>query len=594
MKLRHHHFRNKFNFKFLAVAFTLLLSNTLCVYQANGVTDEQRSYLSCTDFMFIFARGSGAPLNSDRDFKPFKAAVDEVFGDSGYSYSFYELGSTAWSGYSYPAPGIGISTWDRFFTSLGAILTGGEMNDYGDSVYAGTVEAKTFIWQMRGVCPNTKIVLAGFSQGAQVVSSTIQIVDPSWIYAALTFGDPKLYLPEGKMNWFTRTTAACRNENLSDYRAFVPDCYAYQGILGGFNPYQPSGYSGKLKAYCQFHDVICSSYIDLGNLAYGHATYAQQGTYKRGVQDVFNMIEPATYVRPSQNVAILFDITGSMRPLLAQFQHEAITTAKKTLSKGGKVALYTYGDLEEVNPVQLCDFDTCTEGNVENYIRNLTVSGGGDLPESLLSASYTLMRELHWDIGANKSLVVLTDAEYHNPDRDGITLDDVVELSKSIDPVNFYILTDPAHASSYQELATRTDGGVYTSDVASAFGDLEAEILSRDPGAIYTSTDLPAPTLATIENLALTQTSATSVHLDFDTDGVMSFISLNDYIAGFTEETSLEITDLDLSEPITICVSPVSSTGYRGDAACREIRKTEIVLPKAPNTGYRPQASLML
>ena len=587
MELKHHYFRS-INLKFLAIALTLLLSNTLCVYKASSITDEQRSYLNCSDFMFVFARGSGAELNSDRDFKPFKAAVDEVFGSSDYSYSFYELGSTAWSGHSYPAPGIGISTWKRFTTSIGALLSGGEMNEYGDSVYSGTVEAKTFIWQMRSVCPNTKIVLAGFSQGAQVVSSALQIIDPSWIYAALTFGDPKLYLPEGKMNWFTHSTAACRNENLSEYRAFVPDCYAYQGILGGYNPYQPSGYGGKLKAYCQYHDVICSAYIDLDNLAYGHASYAEQGTYKRGVQDVFNMIEPSTYVRPSQDVAILFDVTGSMQPLLAQFQHEAIATAKKTLSKGGKVALYAYGDLAEVKPVQLCNFDTCTIDNVETYIKNLTVDGGGDLPESLLSASYTLMRELKWDIGANKSLVVLTDAEYHNPDRDGITLDQVVELSKSIDPVNFYILTDPAHASSYQELATRTDGGVYTSDVASAFGDLETEILSRDPGAIYTSTDLPAPTSATITNLQVTKLSDTVAEVSFDTDGVMTFVALNDYAAGYTEEKTFKIEDLQ--GEATVCLSPVSSTGYRGDPSCAKIEKTagrgavEITIPKAPNT----------
>lgn len=588
MKLRHHLFRNV-NLKLLAVAAILLLSNTLCIHRANGITEEQRSYLNCADFMFVFARGSGAELNSDRDFKPFKAAVDEVFGDSGYSYDFYELGSTAWSGHSYPAPGIGISTWQRFTTSLGAILTGGEANDYGDSVYSGTVEAKTFIWQMRGVCPNTKIVLAGYSQGAQVVSSAIQIIDPNWIYAALTFGDPKLYLPEGKMNWFTRSTAACRNENLSDYRAFVPDCYAYQGILGGFSPYQPSGYSGKLKAYCQFHDVICSAYIDLDNIAYGHATYAEQGTYKRAIQDIYNMIAPSTYVRPSQDVAILFDVTGSMQPLLAQFQHEAIATAKKTLNKGGKVALYTYGDLEEMQPKQLCNFDTCNIDNVESYIQNLTAEGGGDLPESLLSASYTLMRELRWDIGANKSLVVLTDAEYHNPDRDGITLDEVVELSKSIDPVNFYILTNPDHVDSYQELASRTNGGVYTSDIASAFNDIETEILSRDPGAIYTSADIPTPTFATVENLTLTQTSDTSAHLDFNTDGILNFISLNGYAAGYIEGTTLEITDLDLTVPNTVCISSVSSVGYRGDPVCTSAMTPLSTLPNAPKQPTPPQ-----
>ncbi|MBR3320216.1 cutinase family protein [Candidatus Saccharibacteria bacterium] len=545
------------------------------------------SYLQCTDFMFVFARGSGAEVGSERDFVPFKNAVDEVFGGSSYSYSFYELGTTKWSGHSYPAPGIGISSWERFTTSLGALFSGGELNNYGDSVYSGTVEAKTFIWQMDGVCPDTKIVLAGYSQGAQVVSSTLKIINPNNIFAALTFGDPKLYLPEGEMNWLTHSTKACRNEDLSVYRAYVPDCYAYQGILGGTKPYQPSSdFDGKVKAYCQFHDVICSSYIDLDNLYYGHASYDEQGTYKRGIQDVYNMIEPATYVRPSQDVAILFDITGSMQPLLAQFKSEAIATARKTLKKGGKVALYTYGDLSEVKPVELCNFETCDSTNVESYIKNLTVSGGGDLPESLLSASYTLMRKLNWDVGANKSLVVLTDADYHNPDHDGITLDQVVELSKSIDPVNFYILTLPEYVDSYSELAERTNGGVYTSNIDSAFNDIETEILSRDPGVIYTSSDLPEANPATVTDLRIEKLDDSSVRISFNTDGLVNFVSLDDYVAGFTEETSLTITDLDLTKNISICVSSASSAGFRGEPTCVDTSNLETKkLPKAPNTG---------
>ena len=597
MKLYHHFFRN-IKLKYLTGALIFLCSVVFSARPAISVTSPT-GYLACTDFKFVFARGSGAEVGSERDFVPFKQAVDEVFGGSGYSYSFYELGSYpgGWGGYSYPAPGIGISTLERFNTSLGALLSGGEYNDYGDSVETGAIEALFYSLQIQSSCPNTKIVYAGYSQGAQVISRTLQQIGPIDFFAALTFGDPKLYLPEGRLNYLTMSTAACRGEKYSDYRAYVPDCYAYQGILGGYIPYQSSKeYSGKLKAYCQFHDVICSSSIDFDRMISGHATYNEQGTYKRAIQDVFNMIEPATYNRPAQDVAILFDVTGSMGPLLAKFKSEAIAVAKRVLGKGGKVALYTYGDLREVNPVQLCSFETCSADNVESYIRSLTVSGGGDTPESFLSASYTLMRELKWEIGANKSLVALTDADYHNPDRDGVTLDDVVALSKSIDPVNFYILTDEAYADSYAELAELTDGRVYTSDIASAFDDIETEILSREPSEIYVSTDLVTPTIATIENLTLAQTSESSAHLTIETDAALSIISLNDMPAGYTTERSVEIADLDLSRELRICVSPVSSTGYRNEASCvtSDEMTTSSALsetvakasfPKAPNTG---------
>ncbi len=565
-------------------------------------------YLSCTDFKFVFARGSGAKVNSERDFIPFKKAVDEVFGGTKYSYSFYELGSRpdGWNGYSYPAPGIGISTWERFETSLGALISGGELHAYGDSVENGSIEA-SYYWQaLKATCPDTKIVFAGYSQGAQVISRTLQQLEPSNLFAALTFGDPKLYLPEGKMELFTRSTPACRNEKISNYRAFVPDCYTYQGILGGYKPYQASDkYSGKLKAYCQWHDVICSSFIDLDNLIYGHASYDEQGTYLRAIQDVYNMLEPGTYSRPAQNLAILFDATDSMRGLLNQFKNEAIRAANKVINLGGKVALYTYGDLDEVEPVKLCDFETCTSENIERYIKGIEVSGGGDTSESLLSASYNVMRELKWEMGANKSIIVLTDAPAHNPDRDGITMDNVVELSKSIDPVNFYILTYEGIASKYKELAERTNGGVYTSNVASAFSDLEDDYLSRTPSAVYESTDMELPIISEISDIALKQASETSLKIDVETDATALIVSIGDYIAGFTEEKSFEVTDLDLEEEIDICVSPVSSNGFRGNSSCiswkperpktksavsKTIMQTqegliEVVIPKAPNTG---------
>ena len=599
MKLQRNFFQ-KIKYKYLICALLIVGLNFLAPYRAASYNDIYGGleYLTCTDFKFIFARGSGAEVGSARDFVPFRQAVDEVFSGSQYSYSFYELGSRpdGWNGFSYPAPGIGISTIDRFVTSIGALVSGGEFNEYGDSVENGAIEALYYTFALQNRCPNTKIVYAGYSQGAQVISRALQQIGPINFFAALTFGDPKLYLPEGKLNILTMSTAACRGESYSDYRAYVPDCYAHEGILGGYIPYQNSdSHSGKLKAYCQFHDVICSSYIDLDNLVYGHATYAEQGTYKRAIQDVYNMIEPATYTRPAQDVAILFDVTGSMGPLLANFKSEAIMVARRTLSRGGKVAIYAYGDLEEMDAIELCNFETCNSGNVETIITGLSVSGGGDTPESLLSASYKLMRRLNWDIGANKSLVVLTDADYHNPDRDGITLDEVVALSKSIDPVNIYILTNEEYADSYTELANLTDGGVYTSDISSAFEDIETEFLSREPNEIYVSTDLVTPTVASINNLVLEKTSDSSVKVSFDTDASASILTINDMPLGYTTEHAVEITDLDLSKNLRICISPVSSTGYRDEASCvtsdnitpnNNTQETVLtVFPKAPNTG---------
>ena len=82
-------------------------------------------------------------------------------------------------------------------------------------------------------CPGTKYVVGGYSQGAMVVSKALGSLNADRIIYAATFGDPKIYLPEGK----GILPAACRGENLSDYRMYVPDCQAYKGLLGAYVPY---------------------------------------------------------------------------------------------------------------------------------------------------------------------------------------------------------------------------------------------------------------------------------------------------------------------------------------------------------------------
>ena len=54
--------------------------------------------------------------------------------------------------------------------AIGA-LAAGLLSD-GDSVDDGSVEAMTYIFLYQGACPNSKIILAGYSQGAQVVAWT--------------------------------------------------------------------------------------------------------------------------------------------------------------------------------------------------------------------------------------------------------------------------------------------------------------------------------------------------------------------------------------------------------------------------------------
>ena len=565
-----------------------------------AVSVDNSAYLKCTDLKIVFARGSGSEIHAT-NYQTYVSAFEKVLAGTGLSYSFYELGESSFGGFSYPSPGIGISTAERFKTSLGALVSGGGSYSYGESVEEGSNEAKIFINEYLARCPDSKIVLGGYSQGGQTVSRTLQKVPASKIFYAATFGDPKLYLPEGE----GLRPAACENKDLSDYRAFVPDCYVKEGILGGYKPYvSDSNYAGKVGAYCRYHDIICGTITDPDNFYDGHANYKSGGVYELAAWDVYYKLFPKSSTKAKQNVAILFDRTASMGSMILKYKAEAIKTARKIMDNGGSVALYTYGDLREIEAEKLCGFNECSLEELESKINQIKLYGGDDEPESLLSASYTLMNELKWDTGANKSVIAITDASFHNPDIDQTTLAEVIKLSKEIDPVNFYILTNSASAEGYTELARETNGKIFIDEVEEDFENIEKSVLSHSESQII---DTPVSRdLTDILSLSAEKTSSSSVKLEFTTDAFKVILSLNDEILGFldADKTEIELTDLDFFKENRLSLVPISSNGFKGNAKTLDLNaetsagrgntsessissSSSALLPKAPNSGAR-------
>lgn len=423
---------------------------------------EANQSIGCTDVHFVFARGSGEPLGG-RSMVAWRAAIQSKLQSSRLSYSFYELGSLSLNGYQYPAAAVSGSA-SGVLNLIGAAISGGQANGYGASVRAGIQELKTYVERIHSACPNTKFVLGGYSQGGQVVSTTLPELDAEQIVYAATFGDPKLYLPEG----YGLMPAACLGLNYSNYREVVPNCRAYEGILGGTKPYQNSTYVDKLGVWCNKDDIMCSGNFSIS----AHTAYTTNGLYDDAATVIAQKISqayPAAGIKAwwlpgaqlRDDVAFLFDTTGSMADVLQQYATEAKSLANQVVLRGGRIALYEYRDLSDpYKPRELCDF-TCSYEEFVQKVDALTVDNGGDKPESALSALAYAMNNLNWGSGATKSLILVTDAGYHDPDRDGTSLAAVVDLSLSIDPVNLYILTEPELADTYQELAIRTGGAVF-------------------------------------------------------------------------------------------------------------------------------------
>ncbi len=570
--------KNKIKVRDLVMVVGMLLS---------GLTIRQTvQAVECPDVRVVFARGSGGEQWTDQNYLAYKDSIEEKLRTTAIKYEFIDL--------DYPAVSIG-----NIEVLLGAYFGAGDAYEFGDSVKSGVKKLDTMI--NSDACPETKYVLGGYSQGAMVVSGALGSLNADKLIYAATFGDPKIYLPEGK----GLTPAACKGENLSDYRMYVPDCQAFKGMLGAYVPYEPVTFSGKVGTWCNKRDVMCSSkHWDFIAGVSDHTAYVSDDLYEDASRVIFDKICKAFDIKNTisspHDTAILIDSSGSMADMIEKYKAEALRLAKETLASGGRVALYDYRDLDDpYEPVKHCDFTTCTLELFESELGGIQANGGGDTPESLLSASFHVMKDLKWKLGSTKSLVVLTDADFLSPDRDGMSFDEVVALSKKIDPVNFYIITDATNGDSYTELASATDGRVVTNfDELSLLTDFIMERFDSLPRVEEElAVDLP---LLTIDETSL---NAGEARVRFHSDGTQTVVALNDAILGVTSESEFTISGLrsDVKnrltliplrdgvrgEPVEFVLNEIVDKKNMPEDSGLTLDKGMVIIPKAPNTGRK-------
>ena len=447
---------------FIFLAGTTLLASLIIPQNLNHAVAA-----GCKDVEFIFARGSGSEFGG-RNETAWRNGLTEQLKTTSLTYDFYELGLKEYDGAQYPAYSVGFENWRSAFTAFTAVFDALNIGRFNRSVEQGVTELVGRVKSVSSSCPNTKFVLGGYSQGALVVDRAAKKLKPERIAYVATFGDPNLYVPEGRG---LINPPACRGENLSKYRIYAPDCHAYTGLLGTNKPYEPAGAEGRVGLWCTKTDIFCSGTLNLKDLIGDHLVYRDNGLYYSAAKTIIKSVlklfptkKPtvATKTYAKRDTAILIDTTGSMASVIDQYRAEALRLASETLSSGGRVALFEYRDLDDpYNTHKILDFG-CTYAEFKAAIENLSVDGGGDVPESVLSGALYAMNNLAWRPGATKSLIVLTDASYHDPDRDGTTLEMVTRRSLEIDPVNIYAIVPDTTVPDYATLTTATNGRTFT------------------------------------------------------------------------------------------------------------------------------------
>lgn len=489
----------------------ILILSSFIVRPAGALTQLPR----CDDVQFIFARGSGESLR-DKSEIAWRTSIREALAPTDIEFSFYELGRSTYGGAKYPA--VTVAGLEGFSTFLGAYVGAGEAFKFGASVQAGRTELKAYIATTSELCPQTKFVLGGYSQGAMVMSTTLSELDPEKIIYVATFGDPKLYLPEGQGS----VPVACSGNNLSDYRAHVGNCRTYEGVLGSIRPYQASAYQGKIGSWCHDNDIMCSSGLSFDD----HGQYPYGG-YQEAAKQIFLKVASAltgtkaTYplftVPESTDVALLLNIScyGEIGTR-ERYRLEALRIAREALQQGSRVALYAYSDLSIASPSLLCDFESCTAEKLERILTMSATCRSAAQVDGTFSTLRVLTRDLTWRENIQRAVVILSPIPYDDIDRDGTTFARAVELSQAYGLRLFAVTNDAPLFQHYTTLTSRTNGRTYI--INRRFNTATPQLAER-PAAYFplqTYYGLVGQTL----NFELTTpaTSDDDIHLRFDWD----------------------------------------------------------------------------
>lgn len=229
----------------------------------------------------IWARGSGQKIGAP-EVKQFQQRMAYELGLLGMTrYEWAELGNLDGTvgdsedpDESHEYPAIGFPWFPPFSSGL-----------YSESVRKGTDELVKHLNIRTASCPQETVVLAGYSQGADVVGWALErLGGPDWAlttearrhigFAAL-YGDPKF---EGD-DWQARTTGTkswwVRGDD-PGWDFSNGQFYSHDGFLGARSPYARGDLWGRLGSWCDNDDGLCTGTMLRTGSQGNHGTAYQQ------------------------------------------------------------------------------------------------------------------------------------------------------------------------------------------------------------------------------------------------------------------------------------------------------------------------------
>lgn len=501
---------------------------------------------ACSNVQLVFARGSGQALEAS-EYDRFRAQVIKHINGSLLAVKSYELGTEPYEGFQYPAVDVADLSNGN---AIGAKLSAGMANDYGESVKQGVNELHAYLSKRIASCPDTKFILGGYSQGAQVIGQALidmpEQVRPHIVFTGL-FGDPKLYLPEGR----GINPPACRGEDFSWWRRGIEECATDNGSLAARTPYLPLYAEQSTGLWCNAHDFVCGSSKFLWDKE-GHGEYAAvNGAIDQAAAEAAERLKLALPGSIQHAVttnrrhgseqygldAVFFvDLNVSDTEQLEETKLAVRDALTKIDQAGGCMAVTRYADTLFGSSYGIQMNDTGTRygfvTTVDKAMAPLEFEQARPLSSGVNFGYYIAFAEtidfLDWGNGHMKSVVLVTqrDISTTNPMFNDIK-EHIRKRSLEIDPVNIYPVVMEEYAASATVTADSTGGRVYTfssstGSLSDSIASVTTELIER-PVVIFSNTEYLARPSETVRfdvsNSYVVNSSIEAYDWDFDGDG---------------------------------------------------------------------------
>lgn len=387
--------------------------------------------LDCQPYKVIYARGSGQQLIDEEERRVLisnlrNKGLDMVTG-------FVELDASQMpnsSGLDYPAVNV------INLNGPLAVASRGHFGEYAESLNKGKELLLHYLETSNFEACSTRLVLAGYSQGAHVITEALADRRMEKFYPLIsfvaTFGDPSLDMK-----------TILGGDVFSDipwYRGNATK-YVSGGLVNVRNPYVPAPLRDRVGAWCDEGDMICTgnplkALSELINKP--HSTYPEKAIPEAAAEiatrlqaDIKQpMVGPACGIA-EQDFMLAVNVSPTMRTDAAFLSDAGIDKTLDGVYDGAcdvRVGVVTFGR-EGQEPTQTLLEPTDNRALVESVLRSLRSAETRAYKVETSSITPALLEAMdtEWRPSAGKAVVLISDGY----GRDAVTFDNGTRLDSA-------------------------------------------------------------------------------------------------------------------------------------------------------------------